>query len=79
MLYTIMTFYTDTNGERHPWAKPFAVAETEISDHRKAARALIASLLDEGQPNLPHSISLEMHDPTGEVIFAYLRPASGEG
>ena len=76
MLYTIVTFYTDTNGHRHPWAKPFAVAETEIGDHRETARALIASLLDEGQPDVPHAIGLEMHDASGELVFAYLRPAS---
>ena len=75
MLYTVETFVTDADGHRHIWAKPFAIADSEIGSYRETAVILIESLLDEGQPDSPYPISLEIHDPTGEIVFAYLRPA----
>lgn len=75
MLYTVETFTTDADGHRHLWAKPFVIADCEIGGFRETARDLIALLLDEGQPDSPCPIGLEFHDPTGEMVFAYLRPA----
>lgn len=79
VLYTVSTFYTDAAGQRHPWAKPFVIADAEIGGYRETARALIDALLEEGQPDGPHPIGLELRDQTGEIVFAYLRPAPSQG
>ena len=77
MRFTVSTFYTDSQGQRHPWKEPFTISAAEFAGYRVTARELIEFLLDEGQPDGPHPIGLEIVDPTGKLVFTYVRPAPG--
>ncbi len=78
MHYNVSTFYTDAERQRHPWKQPFTIPAKEFAGYRETARDFIESLLDEGQPDGPHPIGLEIADPTGKLVFTYVRPAPSE-
>ena len=78
MSYTVSTFYTDAEQQRHAWTEPFTIAASEFAGYGATARDLIEELLDNGQPDGSHPLGLEITDPTGQLVFTYVRPAPSQ-
>ena len=78
MSYTVRTFYTDSERQRHSWTDPFTIPASEFAGYGAVARDLIEGLLEKGQPDGSHPLGLEITDPTGQLVFTYVRPAPSQ-
>ena len=78
MTFRVETYFVGEDGAEHPWRDPTTIATLEFDGYAAAARDIIEGLLEDGQPDGPHAIGLRIADPTGKLVFNYVRPSPSQ-